>query len=178
MLTHVLRHNFFSDWALNWLRPLLPNRPSAISVDERGDLILEWNEGQENEQVWSPAYIVKQLQKSEPDATTVCCCWFLCRQYDDCQDTSDAVTAAVAARLSAQLGVARWYWDAHGALVSVTPVEGDAAPTADIKLKQGKEATRFVLLPSGWLRDVLVKHLRDRAFRHYNGDSSGISTEI
>lgn len=166
MLTHVLRQNFHTDWAAAWMKRQLPRRPSAVSVDERGDLVIEWDsETEEPDRVWSPDYIIKRLGKTAVDAIAVECCWRLCRHYDDHQEASKAVTTALEQRLGIKIGFAVWYWnDQHAALVSIAPAKGTPKLFSDVKTKQIEDAMSFALLPSDWLKTTLVHQLVHRAF--------------
>jgi len=167
MLTHMLRKSFRTDWATAWWRQHLPRTPVVVSVDGDGDLVLEWDgETTEDALRWSSGFVFKSLRRSKPNVATVCCCWHLCRQYDDCQETSTALTTALAARLEINIGTAPWYWDdRHGVLVSVAPTKGSPKPIASVKTKQMEERmTQFVLMPDAWLLTTLLQHLRNRAF--------------
>jgi len=171
MLTHMFRRSFYANWAVSWLEqnPKLPEYPSGVSVDEHGSLLMEFanDDSKDDEQwLWSPGELMNQLQISAPTAQTVCCCWHLCRHYDDQQETSNMVTAKLAKRLRAEIAPSAWYWsDQHDVLVTTTNIVGKPKNLSAVQIEQTEEdAHSVVFRPCKGLHSILSSYLKYRAF--------------
>ncbi|KKN30880.1 hypothetical protein LCGC14_0829550 [marine sediment metagenome] len=168
MLTHMFRRSIYADWAMTWLDQHLPRRPAGVAVDERGTLVMELADDDEEEDTWrwAPDHLMKRLRQSDSTAQTIYCCWQLCRHYDDRQETSVVVTKELATRLGVEIEPTVWYWaDQHDVLVTEATVVGEPKTITDVNTKQTDANVQSITLqPSRWLHRVLWEHLKLRAF--------------
>jgi len=142
-----------------WVRRHLPGDPTAVVC---GNDRLTFHFSGADEQVWTDGSIVKQLQQDDP---ADCCAalWFLCRSYDERNETSDTVHARVAAEALLELTEDRapFYWY-DGALYTDMGRRDIPDNIAGLEIIHGKNKTAVCVAPSPWLKDVLLTSLMER----------------
>ncbi len=162
MLTAALREMMTFPEVGAWIRSHLPDVPVSMI---REAALLRFHFAAHDEVIWTVGVIVKHLQQSEP-ATCVGALWYLCRAYDEQNETSDKVHAYIAseALLEEQIDQAPFFWyDEKECLCTLRGQRNLPDNIEGVVVGISGAMTTVRVDPSPWLKNVLLTFLLERA---------------